>query len=138
MSVFKKVKEQLIDHEGLKKFPYRCSEGRLTIGIGRNLEKGLSDSEIHLLFENDFNEVFEDLANIFGSDFFEFSEERKIALIDMRFNLGPGGFRSFKKMISAILSEDWQKAAKEAKNSKWASQVQESRVEKVVSQLEKG
>ena len=139
MSVFDKAKAQLIDHEGFKKFPYRCSEGFLSIGIGRNLHsKGLSNSEVSFLFQNDFDEVFEDLVRIFGPAFHSFSQERKIALIDMRFNLGAGGFRSFKRMISAIWAGNWPKAAKEALDSKWATQVQQTRVSKIISQLEGG
>lgn len=139
MSTFDKAKAQLIDHEGSKKHPYRCSEGYLTIGIGRNLDsKGLSSREVGFLFENDYNEVIEDLFSVLGPPFFYFSEPRMVALIDMRFNLGGAGFRSFKKMISAIWAKDWQKAAKEAKDSKWATQVQPARVEKIISQLENG
>ena len=34
--------ERLVQHEGLRLKPYRCTAGKLTIGVGRNLEdKGL-------------------------------------------------------------------------------------------------
>ena len=36
-SLLQKVKEQLLRHEGLRFKPYRCPAGKLTIGIGRNL-----------------------------------------------------------------------------------------------------
>ena len=40
----KKIKDQLIQHEGLKLKPYQCPAGRLTIGVGRNLEdKGITE-----------------------------------------------------------------------------------------------
>ena len=32
-----RIKAQLVRHEGLKLKPYRCTAGKLTIGIGRNL-----------------------------------------------------------------------------------------------------
>lgn len=32
-----RIKEQLVRHEGLRLRPYRCTAGKLTIGIGRNL-----------------------------------------------------------------------------------------------------
>jgi len=38
-----KLVDQIIEHEGLKLKPYHCPAGKLTIGVGRNLEdKGIS------------------------------------------------------------------------------------------------
>ena len=49
-----KITDQLIRHEGLRLTPYRCPAGRLTIGVGRNLEeKGISEQEAMVLLEND-------------------------------------------------------------------------------------
>ena len=46
--------EMLMRHEGVKRNPYKCSAGVLTIGIGRNLESvGLSDDEIFYMLKND-------------------------------------------------------------------------------------
>ena len=37
---------QLIDHEDIKLKPYRCSAGKLTIGVGRNLDdNGITRAE---------------------------------------------------------------------------------------------
>ena len=60
---------------------------------------------------------------MFGRAWEEFSDNRKIALIDMRFNLGPSRFRGFRRMIAAIKKGDWELAGKEAMDSKWATQV---------------
>jgi lysozyme len=32
------LKQQLIDHEGMRLRPYRCTSKKLTIGVGRNLD----------------------------------------------------------------------------------------------------
>lgn len=46
----KKLTDQLIKHEGLRLKPYRCPAGKLTIGIGRNLEdKGITEKEAVML-----------------------------------------------------------------------------------------
>ena len=37
-ALMNRIKAQLVRHEGLRLKPYRCSAGRLTIGIGRNLD----------------------------------------------------------------------------------------------------
>ena len=46
-----RLMDTLIADEGLKLEPYRCSSGKLTIGVGRNLEqRGITKEEaIHLL-----------------------------------------------------------------------------------------
>ncbi len=36
-ALMNRIKAQLVRHEGLRLKPYRCTAGKLTIGIGRNL-----------------------------------------------------------------------------------------------------
>lgn len=119
----KKLTEQLINHEGLRLKPYHCPAGKLTIGIGRNLEdKGISEKEAAMLLENDIEECVQDLEAIFqGFDLLP--ESVHLVLVDMRFNLGPGRFRHFKKMIAAVINHDFTKAAAEMKDSRWYGQV---------------
>jgi len=49
-----KLIDQLITDEGMKLKPYRCTAGKLTIGVGRNLDDNwLTDAEIkRLLYYN--------------------------------------------------------------------------------------
>ena len=116
------IQEQLILHEGKENKPYRCTADKLTIGVGRNLEdKGLTDDEIMYLLENDIKEAEQDLEQF---DWYsKLKWERKRAVIDMRINLGLRGLLSFKKMIAKIESEEWEEAAYEMLDSKWAAQV---------------
>ena len=52
--VFKALREMLIRDEGLRLKPYRDTVGKLTIGVGRNLEDvGISAEEADLLLHND-------------------------------------------------------------------------------------
>ena len=39
------ISQRLILHEGLRLQPYRCIKGRLTIGVGRNLDSNPLSSE---------------------------------------------------------------------------------------------
>ena len=57
MSDFKAIlRKQIIKDEGIELFPYMCSENKLTIGVGRNLESnGISEAEAMLLLENDID-----------------------------------------------------------------------------------
>lgn len=115
--------EMVKRHEGLRLKPYRCTAGKQTIGYGRNIEdKGISQSEAELLLIGDLTECEADLE---GFPWWAgLSDNRKAVLIDMRFNLGGGGFRQFKSMIACIACGDFNYAAEEMLSSRWARQVQ--------------
>ena len=119
-----KLVKQLRKHEGERLHAYLCPAGRWTLGVGRNIDerggKGITKSESTFLLLNDIAECTTDLQNLFGGAWNWMSDNRKIALIDMRFCLGPSRFRGFRRMIAAIKREDWADAGKEAMDSKWA------------------
>jgi lysozyme len=117
------IKDFIIKHEGLKLKPYYCPAGKLSIGVGRNIEdNGISEDEAMYMLNNDIFRCIEELETIFD-DFSELPENIQIALIDMIFNLGKTRFLKFKKMIQAIKDKDFKKASEEAKNSHWCGQV---------------
>lgn len=114
------IKKLLKEQEGIKKFPYSDTKGKITIGVGRNLtDRGLSSNEIEYLLENDIIEAQNFIRTIIvGYD--KLSENRKAVLVSMYHNLGPGGFRSFKRMIKAVNEGDFKAAAEEILNSEAA------------------
>ena len=122
--IHEKLVNQLRKHEGESLHAYMCPAGRLTLGVGRNIDqsggKGITKDESTMLLMNDIAECTTDLQGIFGDQWNWMSDNRKIALIDHRFNLGPTRFRGFKRMIAAIKREDWADAGREAMDSKWA------------------
>lgn len=117
------VKQQLIRYEGLKLEVYKCPAGYQTIGVGRNLEsKGISEKEAMVLLDNDIAEFTFALEETY--DWFEgLGENRQAVIINMAFNLGMSGLGKFKNMISAIENSDWEEAASQMMDSKWATQV---------------
>lgn len=119
---YEKTKEMIKRHEGERLKPYKCSAGKLTIGVGRNLEDvGISAVESDYLFSGDLqNSIIEARKLPFFKDL---SETRKSVIVDMIFNLGLPRFLRFKKMIEAITRKDYNAAAFEMLNSKWAAQV---------------
>jgi len=115
------AKSTLRDHEGLSLTPYPCPAGRLTIGYGRNLEdKGISLEEAENMLDTDVGEALKDIAG--ESYWHKLSERRKAALIDMRFCLGPKGFRQFRKMRAALTLGDYEEAAAQILDSRFAEQ----------------
>jgi lysozyme len=130
--------KQLAVHEGRKKCVYKDSLGIETIGVGRNVrDKGLSDDEIDYLLDNDIAECEADLVAGFAW-YSALDSIRQRALLDLRFNLGPTRFRSFKNTIASIGRSDYSAAASNLLLSKWATQVQPDRVQRIVRQLRDG
>ena len=117
------LKKRLIQHEGLKLKPYTCSQGKLTIGVGRNLvEKGITKSEALFLLENDIKEA-KKLCEVNFPFFDRLSLLRQEVLIEMCFNLGISKLKQFKKMLLAIEQGDFELASVEMLDSLWAKQV---------------
>lgn len=106
-------------HEGTRQFVYQCSAGKQTIGVGRNLvDRGVLPDEIELMLANDIKACAEDLR---GFEWWaDLTPNRKAALIDLRFCVGPGGFRGFKKMLSALEVKDYREAAEQIIDSDMA------------------
>jgi lysozyme len=116
------ARDMIREHEGYKRFPYRCTEGKITIGIGRNLEdRGLSDAEIDLLFQNDLSIARADLDRY--SYFDRLDDVRQAALLDMSFQLGASRLAGFRKMHAALEAGDYATAAAECLDSRYATQV---------------
>jgi lysozyme len=110
-------------HEGERLKPYVCSAGKTTIGIGRNLEDvGISPEESAFLFENDLVRVRTELRRSFPW-FMSLDSVRSAVVVDMCFNLGLSRLQGFRKFIAALAKQDWETAAIEMMDSRWALQV---------------
>lgn len=130
---FSKAKRMLLHDEGLRRVPYDCGTGKVlfaavgqtTIGIGHNLEAHpLSNEVIDLLLREDIERAQREAADVVDPEIFEtLSENRKLGLINLAFNLGEAGLRRFDRMISAIRLADWPKVEKELRTSLWAKQI---------------
>jgi len=113
----------LVDHEGERLKPYRCTQGFLTIGVGRNLDaKGISQEESRFMLANDIRDAERD-ARTFFPEFGYLTANRQIVLIDMAFNLGLGGLVKFRNFRYALEKRDYTTAAAEMLNSRWSGQV---------------
>jgi lysozyme len=122
--LLERIKEQLIRHEGLRLKPYRCTAGKLTIGIGRNLDDcGISQKEAYVLLENDIQNCEQQLLDEIPEIYNALDEVRKSVLLNMCFNLGIGGLLGFNNTLAFIAAGDWERAANGMLASKWAKQV---------------
>ena len=117
------LEQDLIRDEGERLKPYKCTAGKVTIGVGRNLDDvGISKHESRMMLEEDIKRIGWELdRNIEGWRQYPEGVARGIA--NMCFNLGWPRLSGFKKMLAAIREGDYDRAADEALDSKWANQV---------------
>jgi lysozyme len=145
------LKELLIKHEDYKLIPYRCTKGKLTIGIGHNIDANglpddiqayleeygqITDEMVDILFDMDMANTMDDVVKLYP-DFDNFSENRQAALIDFVFNVGLTTARQFINTNKAINDERWNDAAEGFKKSLWYRQVG-NRGDDIVEMIKEG
>ena len=118
-----KARQLIKSHEGVRMTPYIDTVGKCTIGVGRNLtDRGLTVEEVELLFETDFK-LAKHILNIWLSEWQNYPASVQMALLSMAFNLGGPRLAGFVKMRTALVDHDYDEAARQALDSRWAKQV---------------
>lgn len=118
-----RLRDQLEIDEALKLKPYKDSVGKLTIGIGRNLEDvGITGDEAMYLLNNDIDRVYAELTRNFPW-FNSLNHVRQNVLMNMCFNIGIGKLHGFKNTLDHIKNGKYKEAAEAMLDSKWATQV---------------
>lgn len=110
-------------HEGVRLKPYLDTVGKLTIGVGRNLDdKGITEEEADYLLSNDISAVW--LSLVSRLEFFSrLDTVRQAVLLDMGVNLGVNGLIAFRKTIVLVAGGRYAGASIEMLDSVWAKQV---------------
>jgi lysozyme len=118
-----KLAAELFRDEDCKLKPYRDPVGKLTIGIGRNLDDvGISREEAEHLLHNDIAEVILDLDRALPW-WRSLDEVRQRVLANMAFNMGIVKLGTFKNTLRFIQAGRYLEAAQAMLDSKWARQV---------------
>lgn len=132
--------KQLRDEEGEVLHAYTDSEGWLTIGVGRLIDKrkggGITREESEMLLNNDIQKVCVQLdANL--PWWLSLSEARQGVLQGMAFQMGIAGLLGFKNTLQMIQAGDYEGAAKGMLASKWAKQTP-ARAKRMSEQMRTG
>ncbi len=134
---FDKLRADLVRDEGVRLKPYRCTAGKLTIGVGRNLDDvGITEAEAQHLLGGDMAQVVTGLDRALPW-WRGLSEGRQRALANMAFNVGQARLLGFRQMLAALQAGDYAEAARQALDSKWAAQVGQ-RAQRIAKLLEEG
>lgn len=118
-----KLRELLIKNEGKRLKVYKCTAGKNTIGVGRNLDDvGITEDEAELMLNNDIRRLEADLDRDLPW-WRELDDNRQIVLADMCFNMGINSLLQFKNTLQAIKEHRYTDAANGIRNSLYAKQV---------------
>lgn len=127
-------------NEGVVLKPYRCTAGKLTIGIGRNLDdnplnkeefekighdcrvQGITKDEAFYLCRNDLKKVKKDLDKHLPW-WRELNDDRQFVMIDLCFNLGINKLLKFQKTLDSIATGWYIRAGDQLMQSLYAKQV---------------
>lgn len=101
--------------------PYPDSVGKLTIGYGHLVDKGIPSDVALLLFNSDIVDALDDVRHCF-SCYDQLSRPRQLVLVSMAYNLGREGLNKFVRFIGAVHAFDWEEAAAQIENSRAAMQ----------------
>lgn len=133
-------KKHLYESEAKVPYAYQDSLGYWTIGVGRLIDKrlggGLSDDEIEYLLSNDMKKA-EVTARKLVKNFDALTDNRKVVILDLAFNLGETKLAKFVNTLKAINEGRWEDAAEGMKNSLWYVQVG-NRSKKLVQMMRQG
>ena len=118
------VSDRIKRHEGCRLSPYKDSEGIWTVGYGRNLESvPFTQAEVDFMFLTDLNRARK-AAETFP-EYAALDNVRAGVVVEMIFQMGRAGVSRFKRFWAATGAQDWNRAADEMLDSKWAKQTPE-------------
>lgn len=125
-------------HEGLRLKPYLCPAGKLTIGYGRNLEEhGIAVDEAETMLFNDLSAFYHAAFRVVPG-FADLGDVRQNACIEMLYQIGEAGVRKFARFLAAIEAQDFERAAAEMLDSKWARSDSPARASRLAEQMRSG
>lgn len=131
------LEAHLLHEEGYRRSAYQDHLGYWTIGIGRLIDArkdaGLTIEEAKYLLANDIAAKRREL-DLQLPMWRGLSSTRRMALLSMAFQMGTAGLLGFPSMLAALAARDYEGAAREALDSRWAQQTPE-RAHRVAAML---
>ena len=122
------ITASLMIEEGFRAHAYydTAVPPRLTIGFGRNIDReggglGISEDEAELMLRNDIDRSVQECGNWYWFD--RQPDRVKRVLIELCFQLGYPALSGFNRMLSALSADNYETAAAELLDSKFAVQV---------------
>ena len=119
------VASQLAKEEGYRRFVYEDHLGYETIGYGRCIAKGvgygIDEEEAGYLLRKDINRVKHTCAEAFNF-WGDVSPNIQMTIVMLVFQMGLAGYKKFTKHLQAIADKNFDEAATQLLDSKFAKQ----------------
>lgn len=154
------LRQLLIDEEGFDTKAHLV-KGVFHIGIGHNLEIEqtpeelaamgmtrlptrldnieITEQQAYDLFDIDVEDALEDVQPTFMPDELQaLGETRRAVILSMVFQNGGTGLRKYKRFIAAVKARDFDEAAKEMLDSKWAREDSPARAQRAAAAMRLG
>ena len=113
--------------EGYRAHCYICTAGAHTVGYGRNIDAdggiGISEDEAEYLLRNDIQRTIEECQRWAWFD--DLDPSRQSVVAQLCFQLGWPRLSNFNRMLTALAKQDYETAAIELLDSRFAEQVPE-------------
>jgi lysozyme len=128
-----KLREQLKIDEGVKYEVYNDHLGYPTFGIGHLITEAdeeygkpvgtlVNEQRVNAVFDSDVAIYISEAKKVFPN-LTELPSEAQEVIVNMTFNMGAPRLAKFKKFIAGVNNSDWNTAAVEMMDSRWAKQV---------------
>ena len=117
-----RLKRDITRREGLRLHVYDDHLGNPTIGVGRLLSRGITETTAMQMLEEDIDIVLNELTQKLPW-FDEMPEVVQECLVDLGFNLGVPRLMQFQLTLGFLQAHKWQEAAEELLRSRYATQV---------------
>ena len=131
------LEREVASDEGFMRIPYRCTSGKLSIGYGTNIQDGITKEEALLLMRYRLGKVVAALESRLPF-WTRLTDERRRVLANMGYQLGIAGLMGFKRMIAALARGDYDGAAREMLDSKWAKLDTPERAKRLAERMRRG
>ena len=131
------LEREVADDEGFRAHLYKCTAGAWSIGYGTNLSDGVDREEALLLMRHRLGLVVAAMESRlpFWS---KLTDERRRVLANMGYQLGVAGLMGFRRMLAALERGDYDGAAREMLDSKWAKRDTPERAGRLAGRMRRG
>jgi lysozyme len=131
------LEREVADDEGFRAHLYKCTAGAWSIGHGTNLSDGIDREEALLLMRHRLGKVITALESRLPF-WFKLTDDRRRVLANMGYQLGIAGLMGFKRMLAALERGDYEAAAREMLDSKWAKRDTPGRAGRLAERMRRG
>jgi lysozyme len=134
---FDQVVDIVKEDEGFRSKPYLDSNGVLTIGWGTNIAQGIDHTEATFFLEHRLGLAMRDCIRRLPW-FGRLDEVRRGVVLRMAYQLGVDGVLGFRKFCAAMAAGNWNAAADEMLDSKWAREDSPARAHREARRMREG